>query len=269
MKKIKIIFFLICLSFAHSLNALDDQLLSYQSIYEINLDTEREIKKTFGQPSISKASGELIIDWFFNCESWVSNQRMLVSFVNSAGVGTVSDISYSLEESTSNNKMKFLLQVKENNMIRQKVRGDVVKDDELKIEIYNPKKKEIAFPKDVMLPHEHLKLIIKSLDQKEGSIFSKKVYEGSLPENFFNISTFINQNSFKFTGIDLPKEVKNKFWDVRMAYYEEDSQTTSLELTAKINRQGIVSYFKYDYPDYSLVMKLKKLAVIKDSCTKQ
>ena len=54
-----------------------------------------------------------------------------------------------------------------------------------------------------------------------------------------------------------------------MAYYEEDSQTTSLELTAKINRQGIVSYFKYDYPDYSLVMKLKKLAVIKDSCTKQ
>ena len=44
-------------------------------------------------------------------------------------------------------------------MIRQKVRGDVVKDDELKIEIYNPKKKEITFPKDVMLPHEHLKLI--------------------------------------------------------------------------------------------------------------
>ena len=32
MKKIKIIFFLICLSFAHSLNALDDQLLSYQSV---------------------------------------------------------------------------------------------------------------------------------------------------------------------------------------------------------------------------------------------
>ena len=104
MKKIKIIFFLICLSFTHSLKALDNQLLSYQSIYEINLDTEREIKKTFGQPSISKANGELIIDWFFNCESWVSNQRMLVSFVNSAGVGTVSDISYSLEENTSNSK---------------------------------------------------------------------------------------------------------------------------------------------------------------------
>ena len=45
MKKIKIIFFLICLSFTHSLKALDNQLLSYQSIYEINLDTEREIKK--------------------------------------------------------------------------------------------------------------------------------------------------------------------------------------------------------------------------------
>ena len=68
--------------------------------------------------------------------------KNVIRFVNSAGVGTVGDISYSLEESTSNNKMKFLLQVKENNMIRQKVRGDVVKDDELKIEIYNPKKKK-------------------------------------------------------------------------------------------------------------------------------
>ena len=265
MTKIKIIFFLICLSFTHDIKALDNQLLSYQSVYEINLYKDREVKKTFGQPSISKANGELIIDWFYNCESWVSNQRMLVSFVNSAGVGTVSDISYSLEESTSNSKMKFLLQVKENNMIRQKVRGDVVKDEGLKVEIYDPKKKEIIFSNDVMLPHEHLKLIIKSLDQKESSIFSEKVYEGSLPENFFNISTFINEKSFKFKGIDLPKKVKNEFWDVRMAYYEEDSSTTSLELTAKINQQGIVSYFKYDYPDYSLEMKLKKLVVIENS----
>ena len=61
-----------------------------------------------------------------------------------------------------------------------------------------------------MLPHEYLKLITKSLIKKM-VLYLQKVYEGSLPENFFNISTFINQKSFKFTGIDIPKEVKNKF----------------------------------------------------------
>ena len=54
-----------------------------------------------------------------------------------------------------------------------------------------------------------------------------------------------------------------------MAYYEKNAQTTSLELTAKINKQGVVSYFKYDYPEYSLVMKLKKLVVTMDNCEKK
>ena len=98
------------------------------------------------------------------------------------------------------------------------------------------------------------------------SIFSKQVYEGTLPDSFFNISTFINKKSFKLEDIELPKDVVNKFWDVRMAYYEGKSQTPSLELTAKMNQQGIVSYFKYDYPDYSLKMKLKKLVLMKDNC---
>ena len=46
MKKIKIVFFLICLSFTCSLKALDNELLSYQSIYEINSGAHFPRKKT-------------------------------------------------------------------------------------------------------------------------------------------------------------------------------------------------------------------------------
>ena len=267
MKNLIIFFFISIVVSNFAVNANQESLLSYQSIYEIELDKNREVKKNFGQPSIKSAEGELIIDWFNNCNSWVSNQRMLISFINSSGIGTVSDISYSLEESTDSNNMKFILQVKENNIIQQKVRGEVLRENGLKATIFNPNKKEIDFSNDVLLPHEHLKLIIKSLYNKEdNSIFSRKVYEGTIPENFFNISTFINKSPSKFNDIEIPKDVKNKFWDVRMAYYEKDAQTASLELTAKINKQGIVSYFKYDYPEYSLIMKLKKLVVTMDNC---
>ena len=269
MKNLIIISFISILILNFQTKADQESLLSYQSIYEIELDKNREVKKNFGQPSIKSAEGELIIDWFNNCDSWVSNQRMLISFINSSGIGTVSDISYSLEESTDGNNMKFILQVKENNIIKQKVRGEVLRENGLKAKIFNPNKKEIEFSNDVLLPHEHLKLIIKSLYNKDNSIFSRKVYEGTIPENFFNISTFINKSPTKFKDIKIPKEVKNKFWDVRMAYYEKNAQTTSLELTAKINKQGVVSYFKYDYPEYSLVMKLKKLVVTMDNCEKK
>ena len=51
-----------------------------------------------------------------------------------------------------------------------------------------------------------------------------------------------------------------------MAYYEGKSSTSSLELSAKINKQGVVSFFKYDYPEYTLLMKLKKIDVKKNLC---
>ena len=51
-----------------------------------------------------------------------------------------------------------------------------------------------------------------------------------------------------------------------MAYYEENKQTPQMELTARVNKQGVVSYFLYDYPEYSLKIKLKKLQVSPVNC---
>ena len=61
-------------------------------------------------------------------------------------------------------------------------------------------------------------------------------------------------------------KINNKFWTVRMAYYEDTNQTPQMELTANINNQGVVSYFKYDYPNYSLEMNLKKLELSPTMC---
>ena len=268
MKKMNRIISIIFLSISFLKNDLTSKeidLLSYQSIYEITLDKDRKIKNTFGQPYIKDANGELIIDWFDNCSSWVSNQRMYVSFLNSSGVGTISDINYSLDEQYNSSKIDFALQVKENNMVVEQFRGSGTKDKKTKIKLYNPKEKNLEFSNEILFPHEHLKKIINFLDSGK-EIISNKVYEGSVPNDYVNISTFINKKSITEDISILPKEVINKFWSIRMAYYEKNKQTPQMELTARINKQGIVSYFIYDYPEYSLKIKLKKLQVSLVNC---
>ena len=86
----------------------------------------------------------------------------------------------------------------------------------------------------------------------------KKVYEGTIPEDFFNISVFFTDEIVKESVVKLPKEVKNNFKKIRMSYYKGNDSTPIFEQTVQINNQGIANYFRYDYPDYSLVLKLKK-----------
>lgn len=257
--------FFTLLTLDKSIYSKNKGLLSYQSVYEISLDNSIEKKNTFGQSIIKEANGELLMDWFNNCNSWSSNQRMFINFVNSSGVGTVTDINYSLTEKNDSTSMDFALQVKENNLVVQRVNGKAERKNNTNIQLFDPDEKKITFNNDVLFPHQHLKLIISKLGT-EKNIFSHKLYEGSLPEKYFNISTFISQESTIHKGKLIPKEIENIFWDVRMAYYEEKKQVPEMELTLKLNKQGVITFYKYDYPGYSLILKLKKIIISPSKC---
>lgn len=246
-------------------NSNDNEFISYQSIYEVSLDQDRKIKNTFGKSFIKEANGELLIDWFDNCDSWVSNQRMYLRFINSSGVGTTSDINYSLIEKYDGSEMEFALQVKENNMIVERVNGKGKRKVKTIIDIMDTKKRKLEFESEVIFPHAHLKKIIRSI-KKKNKIISHKVYEGSIPNKFLNISTFISDKPIIVDEKKLDKNIKNEFWVVRMAYYDENKDLPEMELTAHINKQGFVNYFKYDYPRYSLEMKLRKVQFTKNRC---
>ena len=268
MKKITKYFIIIfSIAFCGNINAKSKkkELLSYQSVYEIVLDKEREMKNTFGKLYIKDANGELLLDWYDNCSSWASNQRMYISFMNSSGIGSISDINYSLKEDYDSSKMDFALQVKENNIVVEQFSGSGKKNKKTLINLISPVEKKLEFPKDVLFPHEHLKEIINKLGNVR-EIFSNKVYEGTIPSHYLNISTFINPEKVIENDIDLPKDVFNEFWLIRMAYYKDSEQTPEMEMSARINKQGVVSFFKYDYPDYSLNIRLKKIQIIPNNC---
>ena len=51
-----------------------------------------------------------------------------------------------------------------------------------------------------------------------------------------------------------------------MSYYKDNESTPIFEQTVHLNNQGIASFFRYDYQDYSLVLKLKKISMVELNC---
>ena len=172
------------------------KLLSYQSEYEISLANSEKIRLP-GKTYVNEASGQLFIDWINNCQnSWVSNQRMMTRFINSHGVGTVSEINYSLNEKTDGSDMDFVLEVKEDAELVERVYGEARIKDSLIVKFPQTDKENLNFSNDVIFPHHFLEEIISNL-YSDKQMITKKVYEGTIPNKFFNISVFLTDEIIK------------------------------------------------------------------------
>ena len=166
----------------------------------------------------------------------------------------------------SGDRLKFSLEVKENAELVERTFGEAKKDgDEINISFELPQKDPIILPNDVIFPHQFLVDVLKNMVEGE-QMLVKKVYEGTIPDKFFNISVFFTSETFKEKNKSLPGSVDKKFFKIRLAYYQDKTPTPMLEITQHVNKEGIASYYKFDYPEYSLEMNLKKLNLVEIPC---
>jgi len=264
MKSVKNILFSFLIYLIISQQIVESKLLSFQSEYAISLG-KSDAARLPGRTYVDKASGYLLVDWINNCqESWVTNQRMMTRFVNSHGVGSVSEINYSLNEIIDGKKMEFVLEIKEDSEVVDRHYGTAQKNKVLTVK-FRDRDEELEFSNDVIFPHQFLEDIIKNLNSKKNMIV-RNVYEGTIPEKFFNVSVFFTKEDVSVDKKTLPKGVINKFRKIRMAYYQDKLQTPIFEQTVHLNKQGIASFFRYDYPDYSLELNLKKVELAPLDC---
>ena len=47
---------------------------------------------------------------------------------------------------------------------------------------------------------------------------------------------------------------------------DRNQQVPVFEQTINLNDQGVANFFRYDYPDYSLILKLKKINLVNLDC---
>ena len=259
------IFLLILIFFSFVSNSRENKLISYQSEYEISLSESDNVRLP-GKTYVDKASGQLFIDWINNCDdSWVSNQRMVTRFINSHGVGTLSEINYSLNEIADGSKMEYVLEVKENAELVNRTIGKAEKGKNLEVSFPSSDKDSLKLDADVIFPHNFLEEIVRNMFGSK-KMLSKKVYEGTIPDKFFNISVFFTDKILTESSEILSKDITNNFKKIKMSYYQDNSQTPIFEQTVHLNEQGVASFFKYDYQDYSLDLKLKSISTVKLKC---
>ena len=94
----------------------------------------------------------------------------------------------------------------------------------------------------------------------------RNVYEGTIPDKYFKISVFFTDEIKIVKNNIIPKNISNEFRKIKMAYYQDNEQTPIFEQTVLLNDQGIANSFQYDYPDYSLSLKLKKINLVPSEC---
>ena len=127
------------------------------------------------------------------------------------------------------------------------------------------KDKLLKFSNDIIFPHKFLEDVIKNL-KSEKKMIVRNVYEGTIPDKFFNISVFFTDEEVSVDSELLGKGIINNFRKIRMAYYQDESQTPIFEQNVHLNKQGIASFFRYDYPEYSLELSLKKVQLTPIDC---
>ena len=77
----------------------------------------------------------------------------------------------------------------------------------------------------------------------------------------FNIAQFaLGDDEINYSQYDVDHPSGSAYSDLEIL------QTPVFEQTVHLNKQGIASFFRYDYPDYSLELNLKKLNLTPLDC---
>ena len=82
---------------------------------------------------------------------------MMTRFINSHGVGTVSEINYSLNEKADGSDMDFVLEVKEDAELVERVYGEARINNNLIVKFPQTDKENLNFSNDVVFLTSFLK----------------------------------------------------------------------------------------------------------------
>ena len=157
-----------------------------------------------------------------------------------------------------------VFEIKENAEVQERFYGMAKKASDLEVK-FKQRETKRNFPIDVIFPRQFLDDIVSNLNSKK-KIMVRNVYEGTIPDKYFKISVFFTDEIKTVKNNILPKNISNEFRKIKMAYYQDNEQTPIFEQTILLNDQGIANSFQYDYPDYSLLLKLKKIKLISSKC---
>lgn len=240
----------------------------HRAVYEMSLANAR------GGTGVSAVAGRMVYELTGSvCEGYTQNMRFVTQMVNQGGNAVITDLRSSSWEEGSGKRFRFNSSQYRDEKATEITAGDAARadpaDDNIKVELTKPAKKDLSLPARVYFPVQHsIALVAAARDAK--TIFRADLYDGSEKgEKVYDTVTAIGPRRPRGSNRQLPP-VKNAeqldqlaAWPVSIAYFEPGSDKKDAvpvyELSFLFFENGVSRKLFIDYGEFAIQGELKEI----------
>jgi hypothetical protein len=240
----------------------------HRAVYEMSLANAR------GGTGVTAVAGRMVYELTGSvCEGYTQNMRFVTQMVNQGGNAVVTDLRSSSWEEGSGKRFRFNSSQYRDEKATEVTAGDAARanttDDNIKVELTKPAKKDLSLPARVYFPVQHsIALVNAAKDAK--TIFRADLYDGSEKgEKVYDTISFIGRQRPPGSNQQLP-QVKNAerldqlaAWPISIGYFEPGSDGKDAvpvyELSFLFFENGVSRKLFIDYGEFAIQGELKEI----------
>jgi EipB-like len=240
----------------------------HRAVYEMSLANAR------GGTGVSAVAGRMVYELTGSvCEGYTQNMRFVTQMVNQGGNAVVTDLRSSSWEEGSGKRFRFNSSQYRDEKATEVTAGDAARanttDDNIKVELTKPSKKDLSLPARVYFPVQHsIALVNAAKDAK--TIFRADLYDGSEKgEKVYDTVSFIGRQKPPGDNRQLP-QVKDAerldqlaAWPISIGYFEPGSDGKDAvpvyELSFLFFENGVSRKLFIDYGEFAIQGELKEI----------
>ncbi len=240
-------------------------MVAHRAAYSLKLGTVRSGSEFVG------ARGNMGLSMERTCDGWTMSQTLRMDLFTASGEEVVQDLRFTAWESDDGTQYRFFASNNVNGA-REDFRGRALIDSAEGVGNANykiPMDKKIPLPEGTMFPLGHTAWLIDRAMAGDRQV-SRVVFDGADGEGPQLVSAFIGEKQKPGTRISeaqataLGPLVARPGWNIRMAFYELDSQQSEPDYEVEILQldNGITPKLTLDYQDFTVILTQEKLEEI-------
>ena len=241
------------------------EMVAHRAFYSLKLGTVSQGSDFVG------AQGNMGLSMERTCDGWTMSQTLRMDLATPDGGEVIQDLRFTARESDDGTRYQFFASNTVNG-VREDFRGRALKVSASGTGNANyriPEGLKVSLPKGTLFPLNHTSWLIKQALAGERQV-SNTVFDGADAEGAQQVTAFIGpkmksgQHITKEQGALLGPLSQRPGWNIRMGFYELDSQNSAPDYEVEILQldNGITPSLILDYQDFTVILTQERLEEI-------
>lgn len=232
-------------------------LAPYRAFYELSLDN------AFGRSAIVGATGAMSAEWSLSCDGWVAVQRLRMVLETDEGEKLDTDLVMSSFESVDGKSYRFTSRTTHDGSEEERYQGAARREEAgaAGSALYSePAETTVEFPAGTMFPIQHTRALVAAAERGD-QLLTVPFFDGPRPDKSPFLASALVLGAAHPAAAEDEELLRRRWWPVRIAFFENDTGVAEpdFEMTAKLQDNGVVREFTFDYGEFSLVARLSRI----------